>query len=57
MSALSNSSKNEAYQDKCRSQLMNMTDEHLTSQLGVAATSVRADVDKIRKDSNFQVSL
>ena len=38
---------------RCRSQL---TDKHLTSQLRVATTSVKADIDKICKDSKFQVS-
>ena len=38
---------------RCRSQL---TEEHLTSQLRVATTSVKADIDKLYKDSKFQVS-
>ena len=37
----------------CRSQL---TDEHLTSQLKVSTTSVKTDIDKLYKDSKFQVS-
>ena len=37
---------------RCRSQL---NDEHLTSQLRVATTSVKADIDKICKDSKFLV--
>ena len=37
---------------RCRRQL---TDEHLTSQLRVAATSVKANIDKLCKDSKFQV--
>ena len=38
---------------RCRRQL---TDEHLTSQLRVATTSVIADIGKLYKDSIFQVS-
>ena len=38
---------------RCQSQL---TDEHLTSQLWVATTSVKADIDKLCKYSKFQVS-
>ncbi|XP_076373036.1 general transcription factor II-I repeat domain-containing protein 2B-like [Tachypleus tridentatus] len=45
-------SKMKLIKTKCRSQL---TDEHLTSQLRVATTSVKADIDKFCKDSKFQV--
>ena len=38
---------------RCRSQL---TDEHLTSQLRVPTTIVKADIDKLCKDYKFQVS-
>ena len=33
-----------------------LTDEHLTSQLRVATTSVKADIDKMCKNTKFQVS-
>ena len=46
-------SKMKLTKSRCRSQL---TDEHLTSQLGVAATSVKADVNKLCKNLKFQVS-
>jgi len=39
--------------NRYRSQL---TDEHLTSQLRVASTSVRADIDKLCKNTQCQVS-
>ena len=38
---------------RCQSQLI---DEHLTSQLRVATTSVKADIDKLCKDSKSNVS-
>ena len=38
---------------RCRSQ---PTDKHLTSQLRVATTFVKADIDNLCKDSKFQVS-
>ena len=38
---------------RCRSQL---TDEHLTSLLWAATTSVKVDIDKLSDDSKFQVS-
>ena len=34
-----------------------LTDEHLTSQLRVSTTSVKADIDKLCNDSKFQMSL
>lgn len=40
---------------KARSKIQ-LTEEHLTSQLRVATTSVKADIDKLCKDSKFQVS-
>ena len=33
-----------------------MTDEHLTWKFRVAAKSVKADIDKLFKDSRLQVS-
>ena len=38
---------------KNRSQL---TNEHMTSQLRVASTSVRADIDEMCKNRQYQVS-
>ena len=46
-------SKMKLTKTKCRSQL---TDEHLTSQLRVATTSVKADINKLCKYSRFQMS-
>ena len=45
-------SKMKLTKTRCRGQL---TDEHLTSQLRVATISVKADIDKLCKDSKFQV--
>ena len=47
------SKKMKLIKTRCRCQL---TDEHLTCQLRVATTSVKADVDKLCKDSKFKVS-
>ncbi|CAM1309401.1 Uncharacterised protein r2_g1956 [Pycnogonum litorale] len=33
-----------------------LRDEHLTSQLRVASTSCRADIDKLCKNTKYQVS-
>ena len=46
-------SKMKLTKTRCRCQL---TDEHLTCQFRVATTSVKADVIKLCKNSNFQVS-
>ena len=46
-------SKMKLTKSRCRSQL---TDEHLTSQLKVATTFVKADVNKLCRNSKFQVS-
>ena len=46
-------SKMKLTKTRCRSQL---TDEHLTSQLRVGTISVKAGIDKLCKDSKFQVS-
>ena len=46
-------SKMKVTKTRCSSQL---TEEHLTCQLRVATTSVKADIDKLCRDSKFQVS-
>ena len=53
ITAVSKSLKMKLTKTRCGSQL---TDEHLTSQWRVATTSVIADIDKLYKDSKFQVS-
>ena len=41
------------FKTKCRNQL---TDEHLSSQLRVATSSVKADVGKISGSRRYQIS-